>query len=329
MAVQILIFALITSLPAGQKTGLMIAFQNIPMPILIIAIIVIFVLAAAYFGISAYIARRIMRIPRLPLGADPSSVGLAYENVSFPSRIDRLISKGWYIPGKKILTVIIVTGMHQNRVDYEVGVLNIARDLAAEGYPVLLFDQRGRGQSEGSGILLTRAGRDIGGAVDYVKTRGCPPEKIVLMGFSAGAACSVIFAGREGIGGIISDSCFPHVSETFIGKGVSESHAPRWLIGFFVFGALVMARIMYGYRKVNPIDCVPGIACPILFIQGGRDDLITPDDARRLAGAARQPCFELWIVPQAAHTMSYAADSAGYMERVIALLKRVEKRERR
>ncbi len=294
------------------------------MTILIIAIIVISVLAAAYLGISAYLARRIMRIPRLPLGADPSSVGLAYENVSFPSRIDRLTLKGWYIPGKKALTVIIVTGMHQNRVDYEVGVLNIARDLAAEGYPVLLFDQRGRGQSEGSGILLTRAGRDIGGAVDYVKTRGCPPGRIVLMGFSAGAASSVIFASREKIGGIIADSCFPHVSETFTGKGTSESSMPRWLVSFFVFGVLLMAGIMYGYRKKNPIDCVPNIACPVLFIQGGRDDLITPDEAKRLAGAAGQPGFDLWIVPEAAHTMSYAADPAGYMERVFALLKRVE-----
>ena len=159
--------------------------------------IVLSALLIAYLAISAYIARSIMKVPRLPLGDTPASVGLAYEDVSFPSRIDRLTLKGWYIAGKKAFTVIIVTGMHQSRVDYSISVLDMTGDLVARGYNVLLFDLRGRGESEGSGVLLTRFERDIGGAVDYIRQRGCPAEGTGFIGFSAGAASSIIFTSSE------------------------------------------------------------------------------------------------------------------------------------
>jgi len=104
-------------------------FVIIKGPVMIIAIVVS-ALLIAYLAVSAYIARSIMKVPRLPLGDTPASVGLAYEDVSFPSRIDRLTLKGWYIAGKKAFTVIIVTGMHQSRVDYSISVLNMTGDLA-------------------------------------------------------------------------------------------------------------------------------------------------------------------------------------------------------
>jgi len=292
--------------------------------IIAIALIAIAVLLVAYLAISAYIARSIMKVPRLPLGATPASVGLTYEDVSFPSRIDRLNLKGWYIAGNNPSTIIIVTGMHQNRVDYEIGVLNMSRDLAARGYNILLVDLRGRGESEGRGVLLTNTGRDIGGAVDYIKGRGCPAEQIVLMGFSAGAAASIIFASRECTAAVVCDSCFADVAETFIGKGVSASGLPRWLIKFFGLVTLLMSRAIYGYRKVNPIDCVPAVACPILFIQGSKDDLVSIKDADRLIKASGKPLDELWLVLEAGHTLSYTADPAGYISHVIALLEKVK-----
>jgi len=286
--------------------------------------IVLSALLVAYLAISWYIAHSIMKVPRLPLGDTPASVGLAYEDVSFPSRIDKLTLKGWYISGKKAFTVIIVTGMHQNRVDYSIGVLDMTGDLVARGYNVLLFDLRGRGESEGNGVLLTRFERDIGGAVDYTKQRGCPPEKIGFIGFSAGAASSIIFTSGENVAALVSDSCFADVADVFIGKGVSESGMPRWLIGFFGLGTLLVSMVIYGYRRVNPVDRVSAIACPILFIQGGKDDLVPVSDAHRLKEASGNPADEVWIVPDAGHTLSYLTDPTAYMERVAAFLARAE-----
>jgi alpha-beta hydrolase superfamily lysophospholipase len=293
-------------------------------PAMIIAI-VLAALLIVYLAISAYIAHSIMKVPRLPLGDTPASVGLDYKDVSFPSRVDRLTLKGWYIAGKKAFTVIIVTGMHQNRVDYSIGVLDITKDLVARGYNVLLFDLRGRGESEGNGVLLTHFKRDIGGAVDYIKQRGCPAEQAGFIGFSAGAASSVIFASDENVAALISDSCFADVADVFIGKGVSESGMPHWLIKLFGMGTLFMSTVMYGYRKVNPVDRVSAVACPILFIQGDKDDLVPVSDAHRLMEASGNPEDEVWVVPDAGHTLSYLTDPAGYMERVASFLAKAER----
>jgi len=189
---------------------------------------------------------------------------------------------------------------------------------------VLLFDLRGRGESEGNGALLTRFERDIGGAVDYIKQRGCPAEKMGFIGFSAGAASSIIFTSGENAAALVSDSCFADIADVFINKGVSKSGMPRWLIGFFGLGTLLMSKVMYGYRRVSPVDRVSAVTCPILFIQGGKDDLVPVNDAHRLIEASGNPADELWLVPDAGHTLSYFTDPAGYIDRVASFLARVE-----
>jgi len=57
-----------------------------------------------------------MDIPRLSLNGSPASVGLTYDDVSFPSRGDGVTPKGWYLPGRGN-SIIIVHGGFQNRVD--------------------------------------------------------------------------------------------------------------------------------------------------------------------------------------------------------------------
>ncbi|GAJ17132.1 unnamed protein product, partial [marine sediment metagenome] len=125
------------------------------------------VVLVAYFGASSYFAAIVMKIPRIPLDDSPASVGLNYEDVSFPSRVDGITLKGWYCLGGESV-IIFVNGGHQNRVDPDMGTLELTRDLVGRGYSVLLFDLRGRGESEGKGLRLTHTDRDIGGAVDYI-----------------------------------------------------------------------------------------------------------------------------------------------------------------
>jgi fermentation-respiration switch protein FrsA (DUF1100 family) len=292
-------------------------------------VIAIAAILAVYLAISAYIAHSLMKVPRLPLGDNPASVGLSYEDVAFPSRVDKLTLRGWYIAGEREFTIIIVTGMRQNRVDYSIGILEITRYLVAKGYSVLLFDQRGRGESEGKGVLLTNFERDIGGAVDYIKGRGCPAQKIGFIGFSAGAASAIVFASQDNVAALVSDSCFANVADTFIGKGASESGLPMPIIKIFGLGTLFMSRIMYGYRKVNPIDRVADVACPILFIQGEKDNLVPVEDAYKLLAASGKPSDEIWIVPDAEHTETYCIDPAGYIDMVASFIAKIEQGKKR
>jgi len=82
-----------------------------------------------YLGLSIYGAKRAMEIPRLPLNNSPSSVGLDYENVSFESRDNSVLLRGWYIPSSGNYVIVIVHGGFQNRVDEDVDTLALTKDL--------------------------------------------------------------------------------------------------------------------------------------------------------------------------------------------------------
>lgn len=54
----------------------------------------------------------------------------------------------------------------------------------------------------------------------------------------------------------------------------------------------------------------------MLLIQGGKDSLVNPQDARLLYQAAGAP-KELWIVPEADHCGAYFVDRPTYLTTVI------------
>ncbi|MGB8263602.1 MAG: alpha/beta hydrolase, partial [Dehalococcoidales bacterium] len=117
------------------------------------------VLYVALCAIGAVLA---MRIPRLPLKGSPASAGLAYTDVSFPSRNSNFTLEGWFIPGAGNKTIIIVHGGFQNRLDDNVDTVDLTKSLVADGYNVLLFDLRGRGESQGTGLNILTNEDDIG-----------------------------------------------------------------------------------------------------------------------------------------------------------------------
>lgn len=286
----------------------------------LIIIIIVVVILLAYLGTSAYFAAIVMKIPRIPLDDSPASVGLNYEDVLFPSRVDDTTLSGWYIPGGGENTIIMVSGSVQNRIEPDIGVLRMSRDLVGRGFNILLFDLRGRGESEGKGLMMTHADRDIGGAVDYIKSRNSSAENIGIIGFSTGAASALIFAGQENIA-VVSDSCFADVSEMLVRVGVKERGLPESLVQFFEPGVLLMASIFYDYEKVDPVDIVADLNRPILFIHGEADELIPVSDAYQLYGASGNPLDQLWVVFGATHCQAYNTDPIGYIDEVISFLR--------
>jgi fermentation-respiration switch protein FrsA (DUF1100 family) len=264
-----------------------------------------------------------LKLPRFPLDNTPDSVGLTYENVSFPSRFNGTLLRGWYLPGKRKMTLIIANGGAQNRVDAETGTLEISRDLVERGYNLLLFDFRGRGESEGEGYHLVHSETDLAGAVDYLKQR-FPAGNIGLMGFSTGAVASIILASREKVTAVVADTCFASVAKSLATKLAIESGIPRIVTRAIAPVLFLIARVLYGYRKVDPVSRVADISCPVFFIQGDSDDLVPVSDARWLYHASGNALDELWIVPGAGHTKSYKTEPVAFIEKVTEFLERAE-----
>ena len=288
--------------------------KRIYIPAIIVGVFII-----GYFGYSAYVVESRAPATRLPVQGLPSDVGLTYEDVEFRSRGDDTLLKGWLIPGREDATVIMVSGWCHNRADSNIGILQLCRDLHNEGLTLLLFDLRGRGESEGVGVVLTHDDKDIGGAVDYVRSRGY--NDVSLLAFSAGAATSLRFASQDQVTAVVSDSSFADIKELFVGGGAKLTGIPGPIISFLVPGVKLMAKLMYGYDGVDPASIVTDVDCPVFFIHGRTDTGIPSDNSFKLYDSRTHPDDELWIVANAEHVQSYKTDPVEYVQRVVGFLR--------
>ena len=92
------------------------------------------------------------------------------------------------------LGVVVVVGGPQYRIGSHRQFVILARRLATEGYPVLRFDVRGMGDSEGEPHGFEQLEADIDAAIAaMVGMTGV--ERIVLWGLCDGASASLMYAG--------------------------------------------------------------------------------------------------------------------------------------
>ena len=286
-----------------------------------IAVIVIVIILVVYTGLSTYGAKRAMEIPREYLEVTAETTGLEYEDVAFTSRTDSVLMKGWYFPGGGEKAIIIVNGGFRPRVDENSDTLGLTTAMVSKGYNVLLFDMRGRGESEGKGLELSNIDKDIGGAVDYLRVRGYGIEKICLLGFCSGATQVCLYASRNDIGTAILDGCFLSVP-TMAVREVATTGAPEFAARIFIPGLIVMAKLMYGYDLINPIDAIGNIKCPVLLIHEENDRFTSLEETERLYNAVTSPVKEMWEVKESLHSQAFRNFPEGYLEKVDGFLKK-------
>ena len=263
-----------------------------------------------------------MDIKRLPLEITAESTGLAYQDVSFTSRFDEVLLKGWFFPGYKEQVVIFVHGGYQHRVDESLGTLGLTKDLVSNGYSVLLYDLRGRGESEGKGVSLSYIDEDIGGAVDFLHDMGYSQDDIGIMGFCSGAVLSCIYASRNDIGALILDGCFIDVP-TMVVRQAKSIGFPGFLIWVFMPGLEIMTGVVYDYELINPIDVVGDVNCPILFIHEEHDEYTTWEETQKLYRASNNAENEIWEVNGSEHTQAFLDHPEEYVEKVTGFFDKV------
>lgn len=262
-----------------------------------------------------------MTIEHIPVTTSPAEYGLAYEDVSFSSRGDGLLLKGWLLPAAGEQVITIVNGGYQNRIDENGTTMELAAALVAAGYNVLLFDLRGRGESEGTGYSLCNFEEDIGGAVDYLHSLGYAPDDVGIMGFCSGAALSCLFASQNDIGVLVLDGCFTRVS-TMVVREAQGVGMPTFLTRIFLPGLNVATHIFYGFEVINPVDVVGDIECPIFFIHEEYDPFITLGETYELYHASGNGANEIWEVLGSDHSQPLLTRPEEYIEKVTGFLAR-------
>ncbi|NQW24216.1 MAG: alpha/beta fold hydrolase [SAR202 cluster bacterium] len=262
-------------------------------------------------------------VTRLPVVGHPAELGIGFEDVGFPSRYDRVLLSGWYLPATPdTRCIILIQGYGHHRNSPAARALQLGGSLVGRGFSVLLFDFRGRGESGGRrGSAGDREQWDVLGAIDYVARRGIPVERIALLGFSLGAGVAIMVAAQESrIAAIVSDSGFLDSMEDLENLSLFGLPLPSW----FGVPILVIGRTIFGVdvSKVRPVKVVENIAQPIFFIHGEDDDVIPADETWELhrVSAGRQD--EIWVVPGAGHIASHRRMPDEYAKRVADFFQR-------
>lgn len=93
--------------------------------------------------------------------------------------------------------VLVIVGGPQYRVGSHRQFVLLARALAAAGYPVLRFDYRGMGDSEGDPRTFERVDDDIRSAIDTLMREVPGMPGVVLWGLCDGASAAMIYASQD------------------------------------------------------------------------------------------------------------------------------------
>ena len=285
-------------------------------PAILIAVFSVFVF---YCIVCFLIANGFAVSNRVPILLTPN---VAYENVSFYSRPDNTLLRGWYIPAVSNNTIILMHGGKQNRSQPGIGLIDLCIALNKQGYSILTFDRRGCGKSESSkpGVRAC-LDRDFAGAIDFVRMKKGSQENIYLWGTSIGAVAALSCAVKiAGVKAIIADSCFADIPE--ITSRLLKNAFPALIV--FKPGSLYMGRQFFGMEKDRPMDNASRIPCPILFINGTKDPVIPKEDTYSLFVASRNPASQVWITEGADHSKSFITYRKEYVAKVISFLRMSE-----
>jgi fermentation-respiration switch protein FrsA (DUF1100 family) len=279
---------------------------------------------AVVSGVAAWVAYQMTRLSRYEVWGHPTEFGLAYEDVVFPSRRDKVSLRGWYLPAQDdTRCIILVQGEEHHRNSPGIRALALGGDLVAQGFSVLLFDFRGRGESGGKrNSAGDREQWDLLGALDFVTARGIPLERVGIIGFSLGAAVATLVAARETrLPAIVSDCGFLDYLPYLKRVPFYFMFLPAW----FAIPIVLAGRILWGadFSKVRPVKAVAKIAPrPIFFIHGANDHVVPCYETVELHRVAGNPANPLWIIPGSGHVRSYRGQPEEYVARVSDFFRR-------
>jgi fermentation-respiration switch protein FrsA (DUF1100 family) len=277
--------------------------------------VVLIGMVASVFLVGWYASEKVIH-PDLEVSPyNPSQFDLPLENVRFLSR-DGFKLAGWFIPGTSGATVILAHGRGSERS----WMLPNANYLHNEGFSVLLFDFRYRGESEGDAQTLgAKEAWDIQSAVDYLKNRSdIDAERIGVQGISMGAASAILAAAETPeIKGVVAEIPFTSVNDILSHTFPIEVGLPSFP---FAPATKFICELRTGvdFDGVAPIEAIVRISPrPVFLIDNSEDHLFPCDSVETLYKAAKEPKV-LWQVPGAAHGEGWETAPKEYERRVLA-----------
>ena len=268
-------------------------------------------------GFSFLAARLLIHPPRKALThLTPEDAGLPFEWVTFASH-DGLRLTGWLVgPQLSKPPVVVLHGYTDHKSSY----LDHARFLFDHGFPTLLYDQRGHGESSPAAVSVgPLEAADVGEALRMLNGRGLG-ERFVVWGISMGAATALLAAARFGqIAGVIAESSFERLDHVLADTVRLRFHVPSFPIAPLVLAAAsILSRC--NLFRVHIGDAVEALGDrPLLLVSGAEDPRMTPEHGRRLLARSAGSTEHL-VIAGADHAQSWPLGKALYSESALRLL---------
>lgn len=250
----------------------------------------------------------------------PEQYGLRYEKILLRTA-DRVGLAAWVIPAEKPTrrSLLLLHGWGDNKGD----LLQHTHFLSRR-FNLMYVDHRHHGESEGSRTTIgCRETLDVEAALAWLKAeRPDWLERLGVFGLSMGGGLAIWAAARHPFLRCVAvEAPFPSFNRV-VGRYTRNSfRLPYYPLAW---ATLQVIRWRLGedpepYSPIHHVDKVAGR--PLLFIAGGLDTLMPPEDVREVFDRAGEP-KELWVVEQARHGKCEEAGGDAYRAKLLEFFER-------
>lgn len=236
------------------------------------------VLIAAGLAVFLFIAlRQLERVslyfPDKQVMAEPSGIGIKFENVIFKTE-DGVNLHGWFIPHAKPLAVVLYMHGNAGNIAYRFDTIEWFREMGVE---LFLFDWRGYGRSEG---IPSEKGlyADARAAWKYLtQERRIPSSRIFIFGESLGAAPAVELALE------LESAGNPPAGLATEGAFASTRHMAKTVFPYLPSVFLPLRDLYDNLSKIGKLKL------PKLLAHGQDDDIVPFSQGKMLFDSAQEP----------------------------------------
>jgi dipeptidyl aminopeptidase/acylaminoacyl peptidase len=249
---------------------------------------------------------------RVAIRGTPADLQRPYESLTLTTQ-DGLKIAAWYMPGQRSEAIILVHGINANRS----AVLPEASILAEAGYPLLMIDLRGHGESEGHEVTYGyKEAYDILAAADYLDNR---PEidKIGILGGSLGGAAVARAAALDPrLEAVVIISSYSSLPEAIEDAFEERSVFPKWPFAP-LFIALAEHRLGLKAEQVNSAAELAKLQQrPVLIIHGDQDVMFPLHHAEEMYAAVQGP-KSLWVIEGMGHQSAVIGQEEAFKAHVV------------
>ena len=198
----------------------------------------------------------------------------------------------------------------------------VAKVFYEEGFNVFLPECRGSGKSGGDNFGMGWLDRYDILKWTYEIIERNPDAQIVYYGISTGAAAVLMASGEEipiNVRCVIADSAYSNLVDLF--NFHFQKHSIPWFPLNFAGSLVTKIRAGYSFHDASCTSRVARSKTPILFIHGGKDEIVPLEMVYQLYNSTGS-VKDILVIPEATHAYGMYAAPEPYWKKVAEFIGR-------